>query len=416
MFRAKTLILVSLLAMLLGVVGVVAAQDDALVIWADETRAPVLEALGQQFADEYGIPVTVQQLGFGDIRDQFKTAGPAGEGPDIIIGAHDWLGELVTNGLLAPMDLGDLEENFAEAAVTAFNYEGQLFGMPYATENVAFIYNTELVETAPTTFEEVATLSQQLVDEGKSTYGFVRQEGDPYHFYPIQTAFGGYVFGRDEEGNYNPEDLGVDNEGSVAALEWFQSMVEAGLQPPSVDYDVMHSLFETGEAAMIITGPWALERIEASGVPYAVTNIPAGPAGAAKPFLGVQGFMISAFSEQPELAEAFLLDFVANEEIEVTINIEDEELTGTPMELLGLARPSAYLSALEASTNEDYVAFGNAGVEGDPMPAIPEMASVWTAWGDAIILVAQGQSTAAEAFATAGEQIRNLLGEAEATE
>ena len=34
-----------------------------------------------------------------------RVAGPAGEGPDIIIGAHDWLGELVTNGLLAPIDL-----------------------------------------------------------------------------------------------------------------------------------------------------------------------------------------------------------------------------------------------------------------------------------------------------------------------
>jgi maltose/maltodextrin transport system substrate-binding protein/arabinogalactan oligomer/maltooligosaccharide transport system substrate-binding protein len=46
------------------------------------------------------------------------------------------------------------------------------------------------------------------------------------------------------------------------------------------------------------------------------------------------------------------------------------------------------------------------------MPAIPEMSSVWTAWGDAITLVAQGQVTAEEAFTTAGEQIRTLIAQA----
>ncbi len=83
------------------------------MIWADETRAAVIEELGASFEEEYGVDLVVQQMGFGDIRDQLRIAGPAGEGPDIIIGAHDWLGELVTNGLLAPVDLGDAAEGFA---------------------------------------------------------------------------------------------------------------------------------------------------------------------------------------------------------------------------------------------------------------------------------------------------------------
>jgi maltose/maltodextrin transport system substrate-binding protein/arabinogalactan oligomer/maltooligosaccharide transport system substrate-binding protein len=396
---------------MLTTVGVM-AQDEGLLIWTDDTRAPIIEELGAFFTEELGIPVSVQQLGFGDIRDQLKTAGPAGEGPDIIIGAHDWLGELVANGLISPIALGDLAEDFTPASIQAFTFNGELYGLPYVTENVAFIYNPELVAEAPTTWEEVRTITEELVASGASTYGFVRQEGDPYHFYPIQTAFGGYIFGIDEDGNYVAEDLGVDNEGSIAALDWFASMVEDGYQPPSVDYDVMHALFESGDAAMIVTGPWALERIRLSGVPYAVTNIPSGPAGAGKPFLGVQAFMISAFSENQDIAESFLLDFVANPDIELTVTVAEQELTGTPLELLGLARPSAYIPALEATEDEDFVAFGIAGAAADPMPAIPEMSSVWTAWGDAVILVAQGQVTAEEAFTTAGEQIRTLIAQA----
>src|SRR5690606_27670133 len=103
----------------------------------------------------YGLQVVVTEKAFGDIRDDLKVAAPTGEGPDIIIGAHDWLGELVENGLLAEINLGEKEELFLPAAVQAFIYDGTLYGMPYATENVAFVYNTEMVAEPPTTWTEV---------------------------------------------------------------------------------------------------------------------------------------------------------------------------------------------------------------------------------------------------------------------
>ena len=59
-------------------------------------------------------------MGFVDIPDQLAVAGPSGEGPDIIIGAHDWLGQLVTNGLVAPLDLASVSVYFLDAAMNAF--------------------------------------------------------------------------------------------------------------------------------------------------------------------------------------------------------------------------------------------------------------------------------------------------------
>jgi maltose-binding protein MalE len=55
-----------------------------------------------------------------------------------------------------------------------------------------------------------------------------------------------------------------------------------------------------------MAGPWALDRIRASGVPYAVA--PFFPDDGA-PFLGVQGFMINAFSENILLAQTFLTEY-----------------------------------------------------------------------------------------------------------
>jgi len=331
-----------------------------LVIWADENRAPVMQELAEQFKEQYGVELVVQQVGFGDIREQFKVAGPAGEGPDIIIGAHDWLGELVVNGLVAPVDLGDKQSQFLDVALQAFTYDGELYGMPYLTENLA-----------------------------------VLQPGDAYHFYPIMTAFGGYVFGRDENGSYNPEDLGIDSEGTIAAAKWLDQMVKDGQLSPDVDWDTMHAMFENGEAAMFLTGPWALNRIRESGVNYAIAPIP-DETSEGKPFLGVHGFMVSAFSKDPLLAQAFLTEFVATDEIMQQLFEADP-------------RPSAYLPVREATDDPDIAAFGVAGQNADPMPAIPEMASVWEAWGNAITLVFQQQEDPEVAFKNAAEQIRAAI-------
>ena len=87
----KTITLLVVVMVVLGVTSsaIVSAQDDALVIWADEINAPIIEGFAEGFTEEFGVDVQVQQLQFGDIRGEFITAAPAGEGPDIILGAHD---------------------------------------------------------------------------------------------------------------------------------------------------------------------------------------------------------------------------------------------------------------------------------------------------------------------------------------
>ena len=389
----KRLALVIMLILMIAVTA--SAQDDALTIWADDTRAPILEELGAEFEAEFGVPVVVHELGFGDIRDQFKTAAPAGEGPDMIIGAHDWLGELAVNGLLAEIDVSDIADHFLPASLSAFVYEGVHYGLPYAAENVAFIRNADLVPENPETWDDVRSVSEQLIADGESTYGFIMFDNNPYHFFPLQTAFGGYVFGLTDEG-YDPGDVGIDSEGSIAAAAYLEAYGSDGLMPSGIDYDVMHTMFETGDAAMIITGPWAIPRIEESGVNFVVDSIPAGPGGSGKPFLGVQGFMISAFSENQLLAEAFLFDYIATNEAMASLYSADP-------------RPPAFLETRESLEDEIMLGFVAAGTEGLAMPAIPEMSSVWTAWGGAMELVRTGELSAEEAFSNAGAQIRALI-------
>lgn len=388
--------LIVLAALLLGSAAPIAAQSAGLLIWADGTRTPVLTKLAEAFTAEFGIPVRVQEVPMGDIRSNISIAGPAGEGPDLIVAAHDWIGELVLNGSVVPINIGSLSSEFTQASLNLFTYNDQLYGLPYAVENVAFVRNPELVPDAPATWDEVRAITEELVSSGAADYGYIIQSGDPYHFHPLMSAFGGYVFGFDENGNYNPADIGIDTPGAIAGLSWLEGMVKSGYIPSAVDYDVMHSLFEGGDAAMMITGPWALPRIRQSGIPYAISNIPAGPAGPGKPFIGGQGFMISAYSPNQLLAEGFLLEFMTTEEAMRAMYDADP-------------RPPAYVPLLDQLADPDLESFQTAGAVGIPQPSIPEMASVWGAWGNAQNFVVTGEQTAEVAYMEAAGLIRTTL-------
>ncbi len=396
MNRSKVLVLV-VFALLLASFSNVAAQDEGLLIWADDTRAPVFLELAEQFEAEFGVPVEVAEIAFGDIRDQLLVAGPAGEGPDILIGAHDWLGQLVVNGAVAPIDLAGLEDQFTEPALNAFTFEGQLYGVPYATENIALVRNVDLVPEAPTTWQEVRAISEELQASGEAEYALVLQTGDTYHNFPVISAFGGYIFGRTDDGAFDVSDIGLASEGGLAAAEWLGGMYQDGLMPTNVDSDVAFALFEEGTTAMLVTGPWFSQRITETGVNYSIDPLPGaeGISEQGAPFLGAQGVFISAFSDNQLLAEEFVYGFFATEETMQALYDQDPRIP-------------AWVS-VDTTTDPNAEAFLAAGTNAIPMPAIPEMGAVWGAAGDALNLISQGEDPVA-AFENANAQIIEAIG------
>ncbi len=263
--------------------------------------------------------------------------------------------------------------------------------MPYATENLAFFYNTDLIQTPPTTWEEVVTMGTELKDAGTVDY-IMAVTGTTYDVYPLDTALGGYIFGKDDAGNWNPQDLGVDSEGMIAATSWLADNVANGNLPADWDWANNHALFETGKAPFIMAGPWALDRIRESGVKYAITNFPDG----GYPFAGTQGFFINAQSPNVLLAQAFLNEFIASEDTQLALYEAGK-------------RPPAYLPALAKVEDPDIAAFATAGENAAMMPAIPEMGSVWGSWNDGVVLARDGKQDAETAMTEAATKIRNLI-------
>ena len=373
-----------------------AASGGSLTVWVDANREPVLKEAAADFAEHSGVKVDLVIKDFSKIQEDFLRQVPTGKGPDITIGAHDWLGNLVNNGVVQPVELGDKSADFQEVAVNAMSYEGKSYGVPYATENLALLRNADLVEQAPETFDQMITAGEESGVEFPFLVQ-VSEVGDPFHAYPFQTSFGAPVFGTDEAGAYNADDLQLGNKGGVEFAKWLAEQGEAGTLKTSIDADIAKEKFASGDSPFLLTGPWNVEAAEAADINLEIDPIPSAGGQDAQPFVAVQGFFVSAKTENLLAATEFLTNYIGTEQVQ--------------SELYEVGnRPPANKAAFEAAKSDEMIAaFGEVGESGVPMPNIPEMAAVWEFWGVAEAEIINGKADPAKRWKQMTEDIEKAI-------
>ena len=65
--------------------------DGELLIWMDTDRGHALKPIAQKFENHFGIKATIESP--EKITDSFPLAAQVAKGPDIVIWAHDKIGE-----------------------------------------------------------------------------------------------------------------------------------------------------------------------------------------------------------------------------------------------------------------------------------------------------------------------------------
>jgi len=370
----------------------------SLLVWADEKRAPVFETIGADFTAATGVDIEVQIVDFGDIREQIQVAGPAGEGPDLFVGAHDWTGELAANGVVSPVELGANADDFFQVGIDGFSYEGSLYAVPVATEAIAMYVNNDLVpaDQVPTAIEDLPTVCAAL--EGiENCIGVPGggEQADLYHEIWFLTANGGYIFGYDPATGFDTTDVGLDNEGAIEGATVIEDLTADGTML-STNYDTAKNLFLEGKQPFWVTGPWEVGTLTDSDLNWSVVKLPTVGGGTPAPFVGVQGVFQSAFSENAVIAQTFLTDYVATTDVQRALYDADPRNPATQSVLDSLA------------DNEVVQTFTLSGADGIPMPNIPEMGSVWGA-GDSLLLLRNGEIDAETAMSDAADTVRAQL-------
>jgi arabinogalactan oligomer / maltooligosaccharide transport system substrate-binding protein len=377
-----------------------------IVIWADKDRVAAVTKVAEDWASSRGVTVKIVEKTFGDIKDNLKTVAAA-DAPDVIVGAHDWTGELAANGLVVPLfPKRATITQFPSYTLRAFSYGTavkNLYGAPVAVENIGLVVNTKLAKV-PTTFKQLESSALAFKKKKSGNLAIAVQQGangDAYHMYPFFSGLGGYIFGTNKAGNLNAADLGVANKTFIKNAGLIDKWNKEGLINAKVDASTAQNAFLKGQAAYWITGPWNIDAIKKAGISFRVIQVPA-IAKPAVPFLGVQGFLVTKYAATHG-NDAAAKDLVAS-----------YMMTPAAQQVLAAAN-QRYPANVQAGkkVSDPYLAqFGKAGKGGVPMPNIPQMQSVWQDLGAAWAKSTKGAGAtkAAVAFRTAARNIADKIG------
>jgi len=211
----------------------------------------------------------------------------AGGGPDILLESSRWTSRLAEQGLI--LDLSDyvqtedLEKLIPEAA-SSMRYQRRLYGIPQSVSVLALLYNKDMIDTPPTSLEE-------LLIQVSPEYRWALPMRFFYGYWGLK-PFGGFSF--------NSEDgLIEESAGLVPWLSWLQEMqVRPGFDL-TFDPQVAVDAFARGEAAFLVAGPWVLPQLreDLGGERIGVASLPGGPDGPGSPILQVEGVMVNANSD-----------------------------------------------------------------------------------------------------------------------
>ncbi|WP_163538781.1 extracellular solute-binding protein [Gracilibacillus sp. YIM 98692] len=353
-------------------------KPETLTVWVndDESQIDAYEEITARYTEETGIEVELVSFSMLDQTEAISLDGPSGNGPDLFYQPHDRLGDIYLQGLAASLELTDEQlEGYTEGALEAFTYEGELLGLPAVTETYSLLYNTNLVLEAPETMEDLIGIAEDLTNPSNDEYGFLMEANNFYFTYPFLTATGGYVFGTNEEGVVQPDDIGLASGEVVEGAKAIQSWYENEYIPEGLNADILNGLFVDGKVGVAINGPWAIpDYKEALGDKLATAPLPTKDGEPLNSFAGVKGWLVSEFTDYKQEATDLAL-FMTNADSSLTYFETAGELPArTDVEIDDELRASFLEQAQYA----------------EAMPSIPEMSQVWEPMGDALNFISQG--------------------------
>jgi maltose/maltodextrin transport system substrate-binding protein len=362
-----------------------AASQPKLLVWINGDKGyNGLQKVGDKFTDATGVKVVVEHP--IDAPSKYTQAAGAGKGPDIFCWPHDRSGEWAKSGLIVPVRVSKAtRESIEETAWNAFTFQGKTWGYPIAIEANSLIYNKALVPNPPETFEEVMALDKTLSPQGKKA--ILWDFNKSFFSWPIIAGGGGYIFGRDAKGEYDPKQIGLNSPGAIEAGQLMERLIKEGYMAKGARYAEMEGGFAQGKVAMMISGPWAWDNAQKAKIDFGVAPIPKVNGKPAKPFVGVLGCMISAPSKYKDIAREFLENHL--------LRIENLKMVNADVPL-GVPANKAFYN--ELSSNPNIRATMQSARNGEPIPNIPETGKFWGAMDAALEAITNGLQSPKDAL------------------
>lgn len=247
-------------------------------------------------------------------REQVALVQQAGGSDFDILGLDVvWTGEYVENGWLESLsDLRtELEAKLLPGPLESASWAGDLWAVPLNTNTGLFYYRTDLVDSAPKTWQEVCSAAAAISSQGIG--GFAGQgakyEGFVVNWLEMYFSAGGELYNDDQS-----ESL-FDVDKAVEVTDFVKGAMASGCFVPGYNTakeQESRVSFQSGEAAFMRNWPGPVSLIEAdiespaNGV-TGVTGLPGFGSNQGITTTGGANNAISAFSKNKEAAKDFIV-------------------------------------------------------------------------------------------------------------
>ncbi|MCJ8011979.1 maltose ABC transporter substrate-binding protein [Paenibacillus sp. KQZ6P-2] len=374
-------------------------EDGAqLVVWESKDERAFTDEIAKQFTAKYNIPVKIEEVSPTDQVTKLSQDGPSGLAADVVIFPHDNLGRAVEAGLLLANDTFKDEtiKNNTEASIQGVTFDGTLYGYPRAAETYALYYNKSILKEAPKSFDDVIAFGKTFTDNAKKKYAIMWETGNMYFNYPFIATTGGYIFGKN---GTDKDDIGINSPGALESLKVYQQLKSIlPVKSGDINPDIKRSLFNSGDVAMDINGPWELGGYKkALGDNLGIAPIPSIGGKPAISFSGIKAWYVNSFTKYPNAAQLFA-EFASTKDAQLLLN---EKVGSIPTNK----------EALESDQikSDPYVsAFAEQAKNSQPMPSIPEMGNVWSPVNAALPEIWDNNVDPKTAMDKAAQQIKDL--------
>lgn len=345
-----------------------------------------------------GLSVKTLAVPYDAMADKITAAVPRGKGPDVFIFAQDRLGGWIEAGTtVEPLDFymdDATREQFLPLTLEAMTYRDTVYGLPFNFKMISMIYNKALVKNPPKTSSELVKLAQSLTDSAAGKFGLAYAYSDFYYHSALLNAFGGKVF---EPG---PKPV-LNDPANVKSLEylmkWFK---QDGILPADPSSALITSLFNSGNAAIVFSGPWFLGEIDPS-ISFGITMLPTIEEAGNQPmtpWVTVEGIYLSGPSQHKEDAYKFMT-FATSFEGAKVMALEGNQLA---------ANKTIY-DLPEVKSNPVLSAFHNQLEHSSPMPNYAEMTMMWSPATTAMNTIVRGTATPEAAMTKAQEALQQSV-------
>ncbi|WP_257098951.1 extracellular solute-binding protein [Pseudovibrio flavus] len=189
------------------------------IVAAADTLNEMLKAAGYDKTVKVEL-IETNAKGFdADALDLLK-AHSVGQGPDIAVAAHEWIGSFVEAGFAANLEghiasVSDMYADIIPSLWTSVSYKGERYGVPQDSEIRMFFYNNDklrelgkseefiaglpaAVNSGEFTLYDVCDLAGEAVEKGVAEQGLLHRPNVGPDFQMLMASFGIEMYNQDE--------------------------------------------------------------------------------------------------------------------------------------------------------------------------------------------------------------------------